>query len=111
MRERNIKFNVYLNDDEKNTFDEKSRKAGLNNSEFFRKIITDYQLSEKPDVKFHEFLFQLRGMATNLNQMAKIYNQNHGYVDTSRYKVLMDEIEAFILGLNEVYVVPRKKGD
>ena len=40
--------------------------------------------------------------------MAKIYNQNYGYVNTSKYKTMLDEIEAFILGLNEVYVLDRK---
>ena len=77
-------------------------------SQFFRKIIVEYQLSEKQDERFYEFLHQLRGMATNLNQMAKIYNENHGYVNTNKYKTMLDEIESFILGLNEVYVLPKK---
>ena len=47
-------------------------------------------------------------MATNLNQMAKIYNENYGYVNTNKYKTMLDEIESFILGLNEVYVLPKK---
>jgi hypothetical protein len=111
MRERNIKVNVFLNENEKKIFDDKAKKSGLSKSEFFRKIILDYQLKEQPDERFYEFLFQLRGMATNLNQMARIYNQNHGYVDTSRYKSLLDNVEALILGLNEVYVLPKKKGD
>lgn len=110
MRDRTIKTNVFLNEDEKKIFDEKAKKSGLNKSEFFRKIILDYQLNESPDERFYEFLHQLRGMATNLNQMAKIYNQNFGYVNTSRYKTMLDEIEAFILGLNEVYVLPKKIG-
>lgn len=96
------------NEDEKKIFDEKAKKSGLNKSEFFRKIILEYQLSEKQDERFYEFLHQLRGMATNLNQMAKIYNENYGYVNTSKYKTMLDEIESFILGLNEVYVLPKK---
>ena len=111
MRKRTIKINVFLNEDEKKIFDEKAKKSGLNKSEFFRKIILEYQLSEKPDERFYEFLHQLRGMATNLNQMAKIYNENYGYVNTSKYKTMLDEIESFILGLNEVYVLPKKIGD
>jgi hypothetical protein len=110
MRERNIKVNVFLNENEKKIFDDKAKKSGLSKSEFFRKIILDYQLKEQPDERFYEFLFQLRGMATNLNQMARIYNQNHGYVDTSRYKSLLDNVESLILGLNEVYILPQKKG-
>ena len=109
MRKRNIKINVFLNEDEKKVFDEKAKKSVLSKSDFFRKIILDYQLNEKPDERFYEFLYQLRGMATNLNQMAKIYNENHGYVNTSKYKVMLDEIEAFILGLNEVYIIPKKE--
>lgn len=111
MRKRTIKINVFLNEDEKKIFDDKAKKSGLNKSDFFRKIILGYQLSEQPDERFYEFLHQLRGMATNLNQMAKVYNQNYGYVNVSKYKVMIDEIEAFILGLNEVYVLPKKIGD
>ena len=98
MRERTIKINVFLNKDEKKIIDKKAKKSELNKSEFFRKIILEYKLSEKPDERFYEFLHQLRGMATNLNQMAKIYNENYGYVNKS------------ILGLNEVYVLPKKIG-
>ena len=39
MRNRNIKINVFLNEEEKKIFDEKVKKSGLNKSEFFRKII------------------------------------------------------------------------
>ena len=69
-----------------------------------------YLKLRKRDERFYEFLHQLRGMATNLNQMAKIYNENHGYVNQSKYKTMLGEIEAFILGLNEVYVLPKKIG-
>ena len=69
-----------------------------------------YLKLRKRDERFYEFLHQLRGMATNLNQMAKIYNENYGYVNTSKYKTMLDEIESFILGLNEVYVLPKKIG-
>lgn len=110
MRERNKKINVFLNEEEKKIFDEKAKKSGLSKSKFFREIILDYQLKEQPDERFYEFLYQLRGMATNLNQMAKIYNENHGYINKSKYKTMLDEIEAFILGLNEVYVLPKKIG-
>ena len=56
MRDRTIKINVFLNEDEKKIFDEKAKKSGLSKSEFFRKVILDYQLNEKPDERFYEFL-------------------------------------------------------
>ena len=45
MRNRNIKINVFLNEDENKILNEKVKKSGLNKSEFFRKIILDYQLT------------------------------------------------------------------
>ena len=44
MRKRNIKINIFLNEDEKRIFDEKVKKSGLTKSDFFRKIIQDYEV-------------------------------------------------------------------
>ena len=71
MRNRNIKINVFLNEDENKILNEKVKRSGLNKSEFFRKIILDYKLKEQPDEKFYEILSQFRGMATNLNQVRR----------------------------------------
>ena len=53
MRNRNIKINIFLNAEEKYIFEDKVKKSGLNKSEFFRKIISDYQLREQPDERFY----------------------------------------------------------
>ena len=108
MRNRNIKINVFLNEEENKILNEKVKKSGLNKSEFFRKIILDYKLKEKPDEKFYEVLFQLRGMATNLNQMARASNR-YGYVNNDKYAILAHKIEDLVLSLQDVYVVPQKK--
>lgn len=42
MRKRNIKINVFLNEDEKQMLVEKSNKAKLSQSDFIRKLINDY---------------------------------------------------------------------
>ena len=109
MRNRNIKINIFLNEEENEILNEKVRKSGLNKSEFFRKIILGYQLKEKPDEKFYEILSQLRGMATNLNQMSRTYNQCHGYVRENNYAILCNKIQNFILALEEVYLIPQRE--
>ena len=86
MRKRNIKINIFLNEDEKRIFDEKVKKSGLTKSDFFRKIIQDYELKEQPDERFYEMLNQLRGMANNLNQMARTYNRYQGYIKENKFK-------------------------
>lgn len=109
MRNRNIKVNVFLNEDEKKIFDDKAKKSGLSKSEFFRKVILDYQLKEQPDERFYEMLYQLRGMVTNLNQMAKSCNR-YGYVNNDKFTPLANQIKDLVLSLQEVYLIPQKKG-
>ena len=110
MRTRNIKINIFLNEEEKRILDEKVKKSGLNKSEFFRKIILDYQLKEQPDERFYEILSQLRGMANNLNQMARIYNRYQGYMREEKFTPLLHQIQDFVLSLEQVYLLPQKKG-
>lgn len=109
MRNRNIKINIFLNEEENKILNEKVKKSGLNKSELFRKIILDYQLKEKPDEKFYEILSQLRGMATNLNQMARTYNKYQGYMREDKINPLLNQIQNFILALEEVYLIPQKE--
>lgn len=110
MRNRNIKINIFLNEDEKKIFDEKAKKSGLSKSEFFRKIILDYQLREQPDERFYEILSLLRNMANNLNQMARTYNRNQGYMREDKFTPLLNQIQDFVLSMQEVYLTPQKKG-
>ena len=79
-----------MNEEENKILNEKVKKSGLNKSEFFRKIILDYQLKEKPDEKFYEVLSQLRGMATNLNQIARKANALD-IVDAPFYKKVYEK--------------------
>ena len=110
MRNRNIKINVFLNEEEKKIFDEKVKKSGLNKSEFFRKIILDYQLREQPDERFYEILSLLRNMVNNLNQMARTYNRYQGYMREDKFTPLLNQIQDFVLSMQEVYLTPQKKG-
>lgn len=110
MRNRNIKINAFLNEEEKKIFDEKVKKSGLNKSEFFRKTILDYQLREQPDERFYEILSLLRNMANNLNQMARTYNRYQGYMREDKFTPLLNQIQDFVLSIQEVYLTPQKKG-
>ena len=110
MRARNIKINIFLNEDEKRILDEKVKKSGLNKSEFFIKIILDYKLKEQPYERFYEILAQLRGMANNLNQMARTYNRYQGYMREDKFTPLLHQIQDFVLSLEQVYFFPQKKG-
>lgn len=110
MRKRNIKINIFLDEDEKKIFDEKAKKSGLSKSEFFRKVILDYKLKEQPNERFYEILIQLRGMANNLNQMARVYNRNQGCINDYKIVPLFNQVQNLVLSLQDVYIIPQKKG-
>ena len=45
MRARNIKINVYLNEEEKKMLEEKSTKTKLSQSDFIRNLIEDFDIN------------------------------------------------------------------
>ena len=60
---------------------------------------------------FTKYYLGLRGMATNLNQMARVYNRNQGYVKDYKLGTLLKEIQDLVLALQEVYIIPQKAGE
>ena len=88
MRKKNIKKQIWIDEIEAKLLKEKSQKAGLSESEFIRSVIKGYSLKEQPTEEIKLFQRELYGIATNLNQIARIS------------KVLMD----FILKVeNKIY--------
>lgn len=62
MRTRNIKINVFLNEDEKKLLMDKSKKAKLSQSDFIRNLIIgyySYQLKESDAENFNAVLLRI----------------------------------------------------
>lgn len=62
MRTRNIKINVFLNEDEKELLMDKSKKAQLSQSDFIRNLIVgyySYQLKESDAENFNAVLLRI----------------------------------------------------
>ena len=70
MRKRTIKKQIWINQEEDNLLKLKSRKAGLNESEFLRSCIKGYKIKEQPTKEIKEFIKQISGIANNINQIA-----------------------------------------
>ncbi|MGN1351660.1 MAG: plasmid mobilization protein [Clostridia bacterium] len=108
MRNRTIKKQFWLNQTEEKLLKEKSKKAGLSEAEFIRSFINDYKLKEKPDENFYYVLKDLRGMATNVNQLARQANR-YQYVDSNKFFAIADKISDFIIAIQETYLTPARK--
>lgn len=96
MRERTIKKQFWINQDEENLLKVKSKKSGLNESEFLRSCIKGYKIKEQPTRKISEFTKSISGIANNINQIAKRVNIR-GYAQTDELEYLKNTINKFIL--------------
>lgn len=96
MRKRTIKKQIWINQNEDNLLKYKSKKSGLNESEFLRSCIKGYKVKEQPTKEIREFLKQISGIANNVNQIALRVNVN-GNIQTDDIKYLKKDINQFIL--------------
>ena len=96
MRKRTIKKQIWINQNEDNLLKYKSKKSGLNESEFLRSCIKGYKVKEQPTKEIREFLKQISGIANNVNQIALRVNVN-GNIQTDDIKFLKENINQFIL--------------
>ena len=96
MRKRTIKKQIWINQNEDNLLKYKSKKSGLNESEFLRSCIKGYKVKEQPTKEIREFLKQISGIANNVNQIALRVNVN-GNIQTDDIEYLKENINQFIL--------------
>ena len=96
MRERTIKQQIYLNAQEKNLLKEKSKKAGMNESEFLRSCIRSYKIKEQPTKEIREFTRAISGIANNINKIARIVNTAR-YIRDQDLEYIKKTIPQFIL--------------
>ena len=109
MRNRTIKKQFWLNETEENILKEKAKKANISEAEFLRNCINGFEVREKPYENFYHVLRDLRGIATNINQLARSANRYGYYSDAETYKKDFQKVSDFIVDIQEMYFNPVKK--
>lgn len=104
-REKQVIFRITL--DEYFELKNKADKVGLNISELLRCLISDFEPREKPPEKFYESIKQIRGLANNMNQLARRANAL-GFIDELEYKKNADKVNQFIIEIKEEFLLPKK---
>ena len=74
MRTRDIKKQVWLNEEELKALKRNSKKVGLNESAYIRNLIMGYKPKEQPTENMYEIIKQLKLIGINLNQIARKAN-------------------------------------
>ena len=96
MRKRTIKKQIWINQTEDNLLKMKSKKSGLNESEFLRSCIKGYKIKEQPTKEIIEFTRQITGVANNINQIARVVN-TVGYIRDEDLDYIKNTIPQFIV--------------
>ena len=96
MRKRTIKKQIWINQTENNLLKAKTKKSGLNESEFLRSCIKGYKIKEQPTKEIREFIKQITGIANNINQIAKVVNTKRDVRDED-LEYLKNAVSKFIL--------------
>ena len=96
MRERTIKKQLWINQNDNDLLKLKSKKSGLSESEFLRSCIKGYKIKEQPTKEIRDFTKQISGIANNINQIA-IRHNIRGYVQSDELEYLKNTINKFIL--------------
>lgn len=94
MRKRNIRKDIMLNEIENEKLIADCKKANLSYGEYFRKLLMEKEIKEKPGREFYEVMKQLSKIGVNLNQIAYKANSTNK-IDTDFYKKESEEWHRF----------------
>lgn len=104
MRTRVYKKQFWFNEKEKNLLAKKSSEAGMNESEYVRKVVLGYEIKEKPDDRFYDAIKMMRTTSNNLNQIAKKAH-TLGFIDELEYKREVEKLNNFISDIKIKYLI------
>lgn len=108
MRKRIYKKQFWLNEEEVTALRKKSSKANMNESDFIRALLLDYEVKEKPDDRFYEYLKYMRSISNSLNQIARKAN-SLDFIDYPFYKREAEKVDKFILEIKDKFLSLTKK--
>lgn len=98
MRKRNIRKQFWINLEEEELLKKKINKAGISESDFFRRCILNKKINEIPSKELIQFLKQLNGLANNINQIARMSNI-FGSVTNKDLDFVIKNVSNFITNL------------
>jgi len=108
MRNRRVKKQIWLNDDEAYLLKEKSDRVGMNASNYIRHLIVGYKPKEKPPEEFYDNFKEIRRIGKNINQIARLASST-GKSDMLYFKKQTDMLNDFIIEIKDKYLRPKKE--
>lgn len=107
MRNRRIKKQIWLNDEEDYILKTRSEAVGMTASDYIRKLLVGYKPKEKPPEEFYVAIKNIRAIGNNINQIARMANAR-GVVDMLRFNKEVDKLDQLIIDIKNKYLRPEK---
>lgn len=89
MRNRNISIMIYLNEEEYSILQQDLKRSGLTQSKYLRALIMKRPVREKLPIDYYRMLTELSRIGNNLNQIARVVNQNPSKTPDIEHGVLI----------------------
>ena len=103
MRKRYIRKDIMLNEIENDKLIADCKKCNLSYGEYFRKLLMEEEVKEKPDKEFYEVMKQLSRIGVNLNQIAHNANSTNK-IDKDYYQREAEEWHKFAREVKNKYL-------
>lgn len=101
---------VYLTDEEHKRLDTLSSGSGYSKSSYMRSVLNSMIPRETPPMKFHDLIFELNKIGTNINQIAKVANMT-GSIESKEYQKQYKELQKVVRDLQKEYLMPERIDD
>ena len=115
-RIRKKSLRIDLSEDEKKLLDDKADYAGMNVSQFIRKIITDDNVNRLPveeiietSKSINQFKFEINKIGHNINQLVKVVHENNDLYYEDQIQQAISLIENVIQTFDELTKVMYEK--
>lgn len=98
MRKRNIRVQVWLNEEEKAKLHTNAAKSGLSQEAYLRILINGYIPKPLPPPDYHSMIKELHAIGNNLNQIAAKANAI-GHIDRTVFKYEANRFQKAVLDI------------
>jgi len=107
MRKRNIRYQLWLNENEAERFNKLVKRSGLPREVYLRHLINGYAPTDAPSPDYFAMMKELHYIGVNLNQIAqKAHILN--VLDVKRYDENITMLNKAVVIITNAVLLPRK---
>jgi len=107
MRKRNIRYQLWLDEQEAERFNGLVRQSGLPREVYLRQLINGLVPTDAPPPDYFHMMKELHSIGTNLNQIAqKAHVLN--VIDVQRYDAAIVLLRNAVVDITRAVMLPRK---